>query len=509
MFIKRPSTVLIMFLVFSFASSALVEAALPSRWDWREHGGVTPVKNQGSCGSCWAFSTVGTVESAIRIYGGSTANISEQHLVSCNREGMGCNGGWAAFQYYHTMTDQCGDIGTVNESCFPYQGVTGTCTNCCSRLHELLDWGYIAGYSVPSNTAMKNYIYNYGPIFAAVDTTNWNLLSYVGGEVQEEGRENVLGAVNHGIVIVGWDDDFYGSGKGCWIIKNSWGTSWQDGGYGYVKYGTGQIGYGAAWVDYNGGSAGLDCDAAIDLTAHVPYNGTTAGAMSRVDEYGCVPSWDESGPEVVHRITTTSDGNVTAALSNLNGVDLDVFILSACDAQNPDSCLVYDDNTASSYAPAGTYFVVVDGFMGASGSYTLTVFAGLDCANAVPLTPGVPYTGSMGAGFSAVDSYGCVTLDETVPEKVHRITTFSSAGDLTATLIGPVGLNVCILDSCDPSSCLAHASSGGTATLPNPHLGTYLVVVDGQNGATGSYTLTADAPVPPGNAMPWMDCLLD
>ena len=113
---------------------------------------------------------------------------------------------------------------------------------------------------------------------------------------------------------------------------------------------------------------GSNCSGAIPLSRNVPYNGSTFGAPSYVSSYNC-SNWYESGPEKVHVITTTVTGDLTATLSNLSS-DLDVFILSAC---NPSSGVAYGDNSATySNAPPGTYYIVVDGYMGASGPYTLT-----------------------------------------------------------------------------------------------------------------------------------------
>ena len=114
---------------------------------------------------------------------------------------------------------------------------------------------------------------------------------------------------------------------------------------------------------------GLGCGNAIPLSLNLPYNGTTIGASSNVNSYHCA-NWDVSGPEKVHRITTTVAGNIRATLTNLSA-DLDVFILTACD---PSSCVAVGDNhTVYPNAPPGTYYIVVDGCNGASGSYTLTV----------------------------------------------------------------------------------------------------------------------------------------
>jgi len=164
--IKKLSIFYITFytVIFIFSGSALAD--LPSRWDWREHNGTTPVKNQGQCGSCWAFAAVGTVESAIIIDGGGTANISEQHLVSCNTEGWNCvDGGWISFPYYMDRIDQCNLIGTVQEACFPYTARDDPCNRCaCDRIYEFIDWGYITGswYTIPTNEQMKDAIYNNG-----------------------------------------------------------------------------------------------------------------------------------------------------------------------------------------------------------------------------------------------------------------------------------------------------------------------------------------------------------
>jgi hypothetical protein len=509
--IKKLSIFYITFYTLIFFLPGLAHADLPSRWDWREHNGTTPVKNQGQCGSCWAFATVGTMESAILIDGGGTANISEQHLVSCNTEGSGCGGGYISFPYYMDRIDQCNLIGTVQEACFPYTARDDPCICCsCNRIHKLISWGYIAGNwgTIPSNEQIKDYVYNNSPIFAAVDVHNWDLLSSVGGLVKEQNYVNDYQGVNHAIVIVGWDDNFHGSGQGAWIIKNSWGTSWGDGGYGYVEYGTGQIGTGAAWVRYNP----LACENAIPLTPNRPYAGDTTGGPSFADYYDCADcsDWHETGPEIVHKITAHYTGaEVTATLSNLSS-DLDVFILNACE---PNSCVACGDTTATyENAPAGTYYIVVDGQNGDSGAYAITASAGLDCSNAIKLTPNIAYTGTTVNGNSNVDVYGCtgcIDWDKTGPEMVHRIIAFRSGGEVTATLsdlLSGVDLDVFILSACNPNSCLAYGDT--TATFSPTTVGPYLIVVDGRSGYSGEYTLTANAPLAPGNSLPFLVPLL-
>jgi hypothetical protein len=161
----------------------------------------------------------------------------------------------------------------------------------------------------------------------------------------------------------------------------------------------------------------------------------------------------------------------------------------------------------------GTYFIVVDGYEGESGAYTLTVMAGLDCASAVSLSPGVAYNGDTSGGPSVVHSYAGIGSynNMTGPESIHKITAFKSGGDITATLTdNGSGLEVFIVRPCDPAGCLAHASGTGTitATYPNAPVGTYFVVVDGSYGANGAYTLTAGALWAAGNGLPWVNSLL-
>lgn len=111
------------------------------------------------------------------------------------------------------------------------------------------------------------------------------------------------------------------------------------------------------------------CASPYTLISGQPFNGNTSGGQSNFGSYNCV-GWSESGPERVHTVTLASSGTLIASLSNLGGNDLDVFILSSC---NPGSCLAGGDNETSVNVGPGTYYILVDGYQGAVGSYTLTV----------------------------------------------------------------------------------------------------------------------------------------
>ncbi|UCD95117.1 MAG: hypothetical protein JSU69_03445 [Candidatus Zixiibacteriota bacterium] len=221
--------------------------ALPDSFDWRDDYVLPPARNQGGCGSCWAFATVGALECNIKLKDGIIVDLSEQWLVSCNQDGWDCGGGWFAHDYHQWKTDPCGGTGTVYESDFPYAASDLPC-NCPYSHHYLIDsWAYVGtSYGIPSIDAMKQAIMDYGPISVAV-RANSAMQAYGGGIF----NSCETGDVNHAVVLVGWDDNQGTSG--VWFMRNSWGTGWgEDGGYMRIEYGCSSIGYAACFVDYAG-----------------------------------------------------------------------------------------------------------------------------------------------------------------------------------------------------------------------------------------------------------------
>jgi hypothetical protein len=246
----------------------------------------------------------------------------------------------------------------------------------------------------------------------------------------------------------------------------------------------------------SGTTPGLDCNGAVSTSCGGLYQGDTTGTPSDVTYYNCV-GWQESGPEEVYVLTTEITGDIIATLNDVS-VDLDVFILSSCDEM---SCLAYGDNAAKHRnAPPGTYYIVVDGYKGASGSYTLGVRCtkGLDCSAATFASCGASYQGDTTGANSNVTLYNCCGWDESGPEEVYVLTT-DATGDIVATLtdtdIG-VDLDAFILSSCDENHTLAYGDDA--ATYSNAPPGTYFVVVDGYQRASGSYTLDISCSTCPG-----------
>jgi len=206
-------------------------ASLPSAYT----GYSTAVKNQGSCGSCWAFSVIGTMEAMILKNDGVEVDLSEQQLVSCNTLGWGCNGGlWA--------NDMLVD-GVMLESCFPYTATDAPCNTSCPTPYSIQSWSFVTtSNEVPSTDSIKQAIYTYGAVSAAVYVDTWFQL-YTSGTFDKCRRRTNF--TNHAIVLCGWDD-----AKGAWLLKNSWGPGWGENGYMWIAYGCNLVGYGANYMVY-------------------------------------------------------------------------------------------------------------------------------------------------------------------------------------------------------------------------------------------------------------------
>lgn len=209
---------------------------LPQVFDWRDEDGVTPVRHQGSCGSCWAFAAQGAFEAMIKIYDSTGYDLSEQQILSCNVYGAGCDGGWMDYAY-----ELFRSYGSVLESCMPYTAKdTVNCSQLsCEVVDKIQGWNYIA---TDVNSIKASLLT--GPVACAM--TVFDDFKYYGGGCYENPGQD---PVNHAVLIVGWDDTVC-SGEGAWIVKNSWGTGWGENGYFYIKYGSCNIGYSATLLDY-------------------------------------------------------------------------------------------------------------------------------------------------------------------------------------------------------------------------------------------------------------------
>jgi C1A family cysteine protease len=213
--------------------AALATLTAPAIYDWRQTEGtnagnyVTPVRNQGSCGSCWAFATTAALESQVLLSNNgsaSTLNLSEQLLVSCGNAGN-CGGG-----YIGTASNYIRDLGLPVETCFPYTATNNTCSSACAdwtnNTYQIPGWHYVATGS-PTVEVLKNALYTYGPLVTTMGVYSDfyyyknGVYSYTSGTFQG----------GHAILIVGYDD-----AAQCFIVKNSWGTGWGEAGFFRIAY---------------------------------------------------------------------------------------------------------------------------------------------------------------------------------------------------------------------------------------------------------------------------------
>ncbi len=197
-----------------------IPATLPSSFDWRNHLGInwmTDVRTQG-CNDCWVFSTLGPIEAKYNIQENDETldiDLSEQYLVSdCYALGD-CGGGTPAFDYVKNS-------GVVDEICYPYIGADSSCGDRCADWNTRI-WRISDHDELSDDPATIKYnLINKGPLFAAMYMQFWSAVTYT----------CPAGPSDHGVVIVGYNDT-----EGVWIIRNSWGPSFQDGGYFKVAYG--------------------------------------------------------------------------------------------------------------------------------------------------------------------------------------------------------------------------------------------------------------------------------
>jgi C1A family cysteine protease len=193
----------------------------PAEVDWVKAGAVNGVKNQGQCGSCWAFSAVGALESAAKIAGAPLYSFSEQQLVDCSTKdgNHGCNGGLMdyAFKYMQEFG------GMETEDTYPYKGVDGACKASVDKVKPPKVTGFVDVKQNSCDDLLASIVK--GPVSVAVAANAMQF--YTTGVFSNRFCGTGL---NHGIVAVGYGNDKQ-SGKDFWLVRNSWGAAWGEHGY--------------------------------------------------------------------------------------------------------------------------------------------------------------------------------------------------------------------------------------------------------------------------------------
>lgn len=222
---------------------------IPANFDWREVNAVTPVRSQGGCSAAHAFAATAMLESALILAGGPRVDLSEQYLLNCNDRAYTCDGagGWDILDFYRdAYIAPNTEPGAVLESAVPYRGQVAACARAAAHPYRIERWQSISPEQA-SVEEIQRAVLAYGPVGMGVCA--WSrFMNYTGGifEYNESAQcEAHSRHTNHAVTVVGWSNT-----GGYWIVKNSWGASWGDGGYMLLRYGVSNAGYDSVYLVY-------------------------------------------------------------------------------------------------------------------------------------------------------------------------------------------------------------------------------------------------------------------
>jgi C1A family cysteine protease len=312
---------------------------IPSSFSWLNDSGydwTTPARNQGGCGSCWAFGAVSALESRINIAWSTPnldVNLSEQYILSCLPASGSCNGGnsYAAYKLIlseGTTGNHCNGI--ITESCLPYEADdTVPCAQKSpdwrSHLLPLTGCGCWNPHYPNDEDVIKSQIVNEGPVvtyfYASGDFMQWGSTHHSPNDYYHYFSSN---SSNHAVAIVGYKDDPLIGHGGYWIVKNSWGTGWGYNGFFNIEYGSLNIdNVQITWATYNPAPIAAFSSTPVDLVigdsvhftdASTPLLGTL---VSWSWDFGDMNTSQDRNP--VHSYTANGTYNVTLAVTDTTG----------------------------------------------------------------------------------------------------------------------------------------------------------------------------------------------
>ncbi|KAK3579390.1 hypothetical protein CHS0354_029698 [Potamilus streckersoni] len=221
---------------------AIKAKRLPDNFDWRNYNDinyVSPVRNQGNCGSCYAFASLAMNEARIRVMTNNTLTpvFSPQDIVECSEYSQGCDGGFP----YLISGKYAEDFGLVEEECNPYKGIDGKCSTkpSCQR-HYSTKYQYVGGfYGACNEELMRINLVENGPMAVSFEVYD-DFFHYKGGIYIHTGlrdKFNPFEITNHAVLLVGYGVE-PSTGQKYWVVKNSWGETWGEMGFFRIRRGT-------------------------------------------------------------------------------------------------------------------------------------------------------------------------------------------------------------------------------------------------------------------------------
>jgi cathepsin L len=198
-------------------------AEVPESKNWTAEGKVQTVKDQGQCGSCWAFGAIGAQESMWAIKTGELLNLSEQNLIECVATCLGCSGGNAGLAYHHIITKQGGTFNKEEDYSYLATDALPCHFNPANGLSKIADFAQVIG----NEENLKQVVARYGPVAIAIDASKKSFNLYKGGIYNDPKCSSTR--LDHEVLLTGYGQDE--DEIEYWIVKNSWGLAWGEHGY--------------------------------------------------------------------------------------------------------------------------------------------------------------------------------------------------------------------------------------------------------------------------------------